>query len=72
MDFLDKKSGSLLVQNAGTVFGGLYAYLKNLNFSSFHMMPKFFAVILGFGGKWTAAVYTYIVTTRDPALIESK
>ena len=59
MDFLDKKSGGLLVQNADTVFGGLYAYLKNLNFSSFHMMPKFFAVILGFGGKWTAAVYIY-------------
>ena len=69
MDFLDKKSGSLLVQNAGTVFGGLYAYF--LNFTSFHMMPTFFAVILGFGGKWTAAVYS-IVTTRDPALIESK
>ena len=46
-----QKSGGLLVQNADTVFGGLYAYLKNLNFSSFHMMPKFFAVILGFGGK---------------------
>ena len=60
MDFLDKKSGSLLVQNAGTVFGGLYAYF--LNFSSFHMMPKFFAVILGFGGKWTAAVYNMVST----------
>ena len=44
-----QKSGGLLVQNADTVFGGLYAYLKNLNFSSFLMMPKFFAVFLVLG-----------------------